>query len=133
MDGGVAFVANPKAPEVVQVRKAALDHPALCSQPRAMRGAASGDNGCDATGPQQSAVLVVVVASVGEQAVGLLAGPAALAFDRPGVELFEQRDQLGDVVAVAGSERHSKRDAGRIDQQVVFGARAGAIDRGWPG
>jgi hypothetical protein len=49
------------------------------------------------------------------------------------MQVIEQRDQLGDVVAIAGGERNGKRDAGRIDQQMVFGARAGAIDRGWPG
>jgi hypothetical protein len=80
-------------------------------------------------GPRQSAVLVVVIAAIGEQAVGLLAGPAAIGFDRPGVELFEQRDQLGELVAVAGGERNGKRDAGSIDQQVMLGARAGGISR----
>jgi len=33
----------------------------------------------------------VVIAAIGEQPVGLLARPPALAFDRPGVQLIEQR------------------------------------------
>ncbi len=98
-----------------------------------MRGAASGDDGCDAAGPQQAAIFVEVIAAVGQQAFGLLAGAAALAGDGPTMQIVEQRNQLGDVVAVAGGERHGKRDAGRIDQQMVLGAVAGAIDRGWPG
>ena len=133
MEGGVAFVANPKALEVVQVRKAALDDPALATQAGAVPCPPAADNTGDATGPQQAAVRVVVVSAVGEQALGLLSGPASLPFDRPGVKLFEQRDQLCDVVAVAGGERDGKRDAGCVDQQMVRGACASAINRGWPG
>jgi hypothetical protein len=49
-------------------------------------------------------VLVVVIASVGEEPVGLLAWPADLSGDRPAVEVFDQRQQLGDVVAVPAGE-----------------------------
>jgi len=130
---GVAFVADAQTAKVVQVRKAALNDPALGSQPRAVPCPPAADDRCDPTGPQQAAVLVMVIASVREEAVGFLAGAAALAGDGPGMQVIEQRDQLGDVVAIAGGERNGKRDAGRIDQQMVFGAAAGAIDRGWPG
>jgi hypothetical protein len=52
-----------------------------------MRGAASGDDGCDAAGPQQAAILVEAIAAIGEQALGLLAGPAALAGDGPTMQI----------------------------------------------
>ncbi len=133
MDGRIAFIANPKAPEVVQVRKAALDHPALGSQPRAMLGPASGDDGCDATGSQQASVGVEVIAAIGQDSVGSAAGPSAPTPDRSGMQVIQQRDQLGDVVAIAGRERDGKGDTRPIDQQMVLGAHPGAINRRWPG
>jgi hypothetical protein len=51
-----------------------------------------------------------------------LVGSAARAADGPphrrdGVD---ERDQLGDVVAVAAGEREGERDAGLVDNQVVL-------------
>lgn len=120
MDLGVALVAGPQAAEVVQVGKAALDDPALAAKTRAVRAAASGDHGCDPERPQQPAVLVVVIAAVGEQPVGLLAWPSDLAGDGPTVEVFDQRDQLGDVVAVPSGEGDRQRDAAGDHEQVVL-------------
>ena len=48
------------------------------------------------------------------------------------MQVVEQRQQLGDVVAVAAGQRDGERDAGGVDEQVVLGARAGTIDRGRP-
>jgi hypothetical protein len=69
---------------------------------------------------QQPPVLVVVIATVGENTVWFLAWPAGLASDRPGVEIFDQWDQLGDVVAVATGQADRERDAARINQQMVL-------------
>jgi hypothetical protein len=73
----------------VQVREAAFDDPALGAEAGAVLDAAPGDDRLDPSDPEQPAVLVVVIATVGEDEVGLLAGPADLAGDRPGVELLE--------------------------------------------
>ena len=62
----------------------------------------------------------MVVAAIGEQEVGLLTRSAGLAADRSGVEVVEQRQQLCDVVAVAAGQRDGERDAGRVDEQMVF-------------
>jgi hypothetical protein len=67
------------------VREAALDDPALCAQARSVLDAAPGDDRLDPASPQQAAVLVVVIAAIGQQPVGLLARSTPLAFDRPGV------------------------------------------------
>src|SRR3954447_26241940 len=75
----------------------------------------------------------MVIAAIGDHDVGLLAWPTDLARDRPGVQILQQRDQLGDVVAVAAAQRDGQRDAGGVDEQVMLGARAGAIDRRGPG
>ncbi len=81
--------------------------------------------------PQLTAVLVVVVAAVGDEAVGSLAGPADLAAD--GGDAVDEGQQLGDVVAVAGGQRDGQRDAVAVDQQAVLGAQAGAVNRRGPG
>jgi hypothetical protein len=65
-------------------------------------------------------VLVVVKAAVGQEPVGLLAWPADLASHGPMVEVFDQRDQLGDVVAVPASQPDREWDAARVDEQVVL-------------
>ena len=82
--------------------------------------AAAGDHGFDPTSPQEAPVLVVVVAAVGEDPVGLLTGPAVLAGDRSRVQIVEQRHELGDVVAVAAGQRDGQRDARCVDEQMVF-------------
>jgi hypothetical protein len=45
-------------------------------------GGAAGDDWLDAAGPQLAAVVVVVIAAVGDQAVGALAWPPGLGADR---------------------------------------------------
>ncbi len=49
-------------------------------------------------------MLGVVNASIGQDTVGLLAWTARLAGDGPLAQVFDQREQLGDVVAVAASQ-----------------------------
>lgn len=65
-------------------------------------------------------MLVVVIATVGQEPVGLLAWPAELPCDGLAVEVFDQWQQLGDVVAVPASQPDREWDAARIDEQVVL-------------
>jgi hypothetical protein len=48
------------------------------------------------------------------------------------VQLVEQRHKLSDIVTVATGQRDGQRDAGRVDEQVVLGARARTINGGRP-
>lgn len=100
--------------------EAALDDPAVGAQVRSVFDTAAGDHGFDAARPQQTPVLVVVVAAVGEDPVGLLAGPAGLAGDGSRMQVVEQRHQLGDVVSVAAGQRDGQRDARRVDEQMML-------------
>jgi hypothetical protein len=117
----------------VQVREAAFDDPALAAEVRAVLDASLCDDGFDPARPEQPAVLVVVIAAIGQDAVGLASRAARLAGDRPGVEILEQRDQLRDVVAIAAGQRDRERDPAGIDEQVVLGAGTATIDRRGPG
>lgn len=100
--------------------KATLDDPALTAEAGPVCCAAAGDDGCDAERAQQPPVLVVVIAAVGEQPVGLLTWPPDLAGDGSPVKVFDQRDQLCDVVAVPAGESDRKRDAAGVDEQMVL-------------
>ena len=74
----------------------------------------------------------MVIATVGQHEVWFLSGPPAFAGDRPSGEIIQQRDQLGDIVALPAGQRDRERDAGGVDEQVVFGARSPTIYWGWP-
>jgi hypothetical protein len=127
VDVGSAFVAGAQSLEGVQPGEAAFDDPAVSAEAGAVGGAAAGDAWGDAAGAQQPPVLVVVVAAVGEQLSGASAGSAASAADRwDGVE---ERDELGDVVAVAPGQRDGERDAAGVADQMVLGAGSPAVDR----
>jgi hypothetical protein len=122
-----AFVARAQPFEGVQPGEAAFDHPAVSAEAGAVRDAAAGDPRGDPAGAQLAAVDVVVVAAVGEQLPRSSPGPAASPPDRRnGVD---QRDELGDVVAVAAGEADGEREAAGVADQVVLGARAPAVDR----
>jgi hypothetical protein len=111
---GAALVADEQALEVVQHGEGALDDPAVAPETGAVLWPAARDQRLDPSLPEQPAVLVVVGAAVGDHAVGSVsrtADGAAYSGHR-----VEQRDQLGDVVAIAGGrERESERDPALVD------------------
>lgn len=89
-----------------------------------MFGAASGDLRGDAQLTDPAAVGVVVVSAVGVHRLRAPSRPAALAADRRGG--LDQRDQLGDVVAVAAGGGGGERNAVGLDDH-------GACCRSCPG
>lgn len=119
--------ADAQAAEPVQVGEGALDNPPLGSESGAVFGAASRDQWLHAERADEAAVLVVVVAAVTEHDVGAAPWPTALAAD--GWHCLEQRDELGDVVAVAAGQGDGERDAGGVGDQVVLAARSTSVDR----
>ena len=127
MDFVAAVVADEQPLEVVQPGEGALDDPAGATEPGAVPGLAAGDLGRDPATPQLAPVLVVVVAAVGGKTLGPPAWTAnAAAHGRDGLD---ERDQLGDVVAVAARDRPGKRKPARVDQEVMLGAVSGSINR----
>jgi hypothetical protein len=69
----------------------------------------------------------VVVAAIGRDDLGTSPRPADLAAHRR--HTLDQRDKLGDVVAVAAGDRPGQRDPGRVYQEMVLGAVSGSINR----
>ena len=126
MDVVSAVGADQEAAAVVEPGEGAFDDPTVAAECRAVLGLASRDHRLDATLPEQAAVLVVVVAAVGEQCLWSSAWPADAAADgRHPVEKFEQ---LGDVVAVAAGQRPGQRDPAAVYEEVVLAACPTAID-----
>ena len=67
MDVVAAVGAKEQAASVVEPGEGAFDDPAVASEPGAVLGLSAGDDRLDAALPDEAAVLVVVVAAVGEQ------------------------------------------------------------------
>jgi hypothetical protein len=126
MEIAAAFVADEEPLEVVQSGEGALDDPAVASEAGAVSGVAACDHRLDAARANEPTVFVVVVASVCEHALGTSTRPAGAASDRHRVE---QRDQLGDVVAVAAGDREGERNPGRVDEEMLLRAGAASVDR----
>src|SRR5690348_8168918 len=92
-----------------------------------MLGLTTSDLRFDAASTELAPVLVVVVAAVGGDSLGPSAWSADLASHRR--YPLDQRDELGDVVAVAARDRPRERDPGRVYEKVMLGAVSGSINR----
>lgn len=115
MDVVADLPPNPQAAEPVQMGECALYDPAV------------GDHRFHPKLPHETAGLIVVVPAVTEHDVRATPGPAAFTPHRRNG--FEQRNELGHVIAVAPSQGDSERDAGDIGDQVVLAARSTPVDR----
>ncbi len=121
-----SFVADAEPLEMMQPGEGALDDPAHLAQSGTVGGAASCDQRLDAAHSQEAAaVLVEVVAPVRVQTSGSAGTSPPTPNRRNGVQ---QRQELGDVMPVPAGQRHSKRRSVAVDDQVVLGAGAGAVD-----
>jgi len=127
VDFVAAVVADEQPFEVVQPGEGALNDPAGATQAGAVLGLAASDLGCDATPAELAPVLVVVVASIGRDTVGPPSRPTDLAAH--GRDPVDERDQLGDIVAVAARDRPGERDPRGVDQEVVLRPVSGSINR----
>lgn len=123
---GASLVAGAEPFELVKPGEGALDDPTHLAQPGAVGDATSRDQRLDAPLPQQAAVLVEVVAPVGIQAPWFAAGASSETPDRR--DRVEQGQELGDVVPVSAGEGDGERGSVTVDNQVVLGAGAGAVD-----
>ena len=105
----------------------ALHDPANATESGAVLYVAAGDLGLDPADAELAPVLVVVVAAVGRDPVGSAAGSTDLAAYR--WDAFDERDELGDVVAVAAGDGPGERDPSCVYEKVMLGAVSGSINR----
>ncbi len=112
--------ADPQAAERVQVSERASLDTALSARTGAVLGTAVVDQRLHTEIRDRTAVLVVIVAAVAQHHVPPAPGPAAPAPHRR--HRFEQRDELGDIVAVATGQGGGQRRSGGVGDQVVLAA-----------
>ena len=124
----VAAVGSDEQPAaVMQPGEGAFNNPAVTADSGAVFTLAASDDGFDAALPDEAAVLVVVVAAVGDQRPRSPSAPTGSTAD--GRHAIEQLEQLRDVVAVAARERPCERDPAAVYEEVVLAARPATIDR----
>lgn len=127
MDVGAAFVAGPQAFEGVQPCEAALDRPPKLPRSGTVAGAAAGNDRRDTAGPEKPTILVVIVAAVGVQIPGPTPRAAPATPDRG--QSTDERDELGDVVAVTAGQRDRRGRSCGVGDQVMLAAGSASIDR----
>ena len=87
---------------------------------------AFGDERLDAAAAEFVPVGLRVVGAVGEEELRSASRSSAFAADR--WDRLEEREQLGDVVAVGGGEEAGEGNPVCVGDQVVFAAGAAAVD-----
>ena len=127
MDVVAAVGADEEPTAVVQPGEGALDDPAVTAEPGAVFGLAAGDHRLHAALPDEPAVLVVVVAAVGDQRPR--PSPRSTDTAADGRHPVKQLAKLGHVVAVSAGERPGQRDPAAVYEQVVLAPASTAIDR----
>jgi hypothetical protein len=127
VDVVAAVGADQESAAVVEPGEGALDDPAVAAESGAVLGLAACDHGLDAALPDEPAVLVVVVAAVGDQRPR--PSPRSADSAANGWHAVEQLEQLRDVVAVAAGERPGERDPAPVYKQVVLAAGPAPVDR----
>jgi hypothetical protein len=123
--------AQEETAAVVEPGEGPLDDPTLAAEPGAVFDLTASDHRFDAAAPNKSAVLVVVVAAIGQQDVRSSTWPAGAAAHRRNP--VEQVKQLGDVVSVGGGQRPGERQPGAVYEEMVLAAASAAVDRAGTG
>jgi hypothetical protein len=118
VDVSAAVVADEQSATLVEPGEGALDDPAIAAETGAVLGAPSRDHRLDPSRPKLPPVGIVVVTTVGDEPLGPSARASAAAPDRGNA--VDERDQLGDVVAVAARQRPGKRQAAAVGQEVML-------------
>jgi hypothetical protein len=126
VDVVAAVGADQEAAAVMQPGEGSFDDPALTAEPGAVLALTSCDDRFDAALPDEPAVLVVVVAAVGDQRPRPLSGTSDPAAN--GRHPVEQLEQLRDVVAVAARDRPGQRDTAAVYEEVVLAAATAPVD-----
>ncbi len=125
MDIGAPFVADGEAAEAMEPRDRSFDDPPDDAEAAAMRCAAARDHRDNTLRVQPIAMRLRIVAAIALEDVGAAPGTPAPSADR--WKRGDQRIELRDVIHVGGGHLRDERDATRVGDEVVLGARLAAI------
>jgi hypothetical protein len=118
VDVVAALVADPQPSVLVQPGDRALDDPSRCAEAGAVPALGPGDLRLNVTPAQFAAALAGVVGTVAVQAARPAPRSSSASAHRR--DRVDERDQLGDVVAVAAGERDGKRRATAAGDYVML-------------
>ena len=128
VDVGAPLVADGQAAGAIEPGMAALDHPAMPSEPVASLDAAPGNPRPDPARPAFLPPHSRIIGLVGMQLVGSPARasppPAAQGRDR-----VQRRGHQRAVVAVGAGQDEAERRTARVGDEVALGARLAAVRR----
>ncbi len=120
------LVADEQSAHPVQPGECALDDPAHRAKAGTVLALTAGDDRSDAALADEQAVLVVVIAAVCEQTPRTPAGPPDSSTHTG--HRVDERDQLGDIVAVPTGDRVGERDPAGIDEEVMLRPQPAPVD-----
>jgi hypothetical protein len=127
MDIVASFVPDREAAIAMEPGVRAFDDPATNAQSAAVRRSPPGQNRDDALCKEAIAMRLGVVTSVALEGIRAAAGPAPPAADSG--QRGDERIERGDVVDIGRGYLRDERDAARVGNEVMLGARLAAI--GW--
>lgn len=127
MHVGAALVTDAESTEPMEPGDGAFDDPPAGAESAAMRRAPSGEDRENATRPEPIAVRLGVIAPIALQRPRPAPRPSAPASDRR--QGVDHGIEVRDVVDVRRRYLRDERDAARIGDDVVLGARLAAIGR----
>lgn len=127
---GSPFITHTQASKLMQPGESAFDHPARHTKVAAMPGAALGELRMDATLPQDTAITLAIVSTVGLYTPWFAQGPATPPGDCRNP--VEQRHELGRIVTVSASQDQIQWCTVAVDDEVVLAARLAPISRVGP-
>lgn len=118
MNVGPTLKAKAKTTEVVEPCVSTLDHPAKLAESTAVLGAAPCDHRLDAAFAKFLAMRFGVVTAISVDDFGLLKRSATCAANRRNG--IDERQQLGDIVAVRAGQDCTDGHAVRIDEDMML-------------
>jgi hypothetical protein len=118
VDVVAAFVSDAQPSVLVQPGDRALDDPPLCPKARSVPALRPGDLRLDVTAAELAASFARVVGTVAIESFRPATWPAAAAAH--GRDRVDERDKLGDVIAVAAGERGRKRRPAPTGDDVML-------------
>src|SRR5487761_2631379 len=127
VNAGQPFVSDSEPAKPMQPCDGSFDDPAGFSQAAAVFGSASRNLRLDAWRLESRSMRVRIVAAISLDEVRFALRTPRLARDRG--NRLDQRQQLGDIVAVGLGQNDRERNAFRVGEDVVLGAGTTAI--GW--
>ena len=119
------LVASPQSFELMNQRLRLLGHITHLAQPAAVFATASSQMGLNVTATQLGAMRVAVISTIGVKRIRSTTRSTDATTHRR--HRLQQRQQLGDIVAIGGGERGGQRRAAGVGQQVMLRAVFAAV------